>query len=563
MSRWTDVVCDVQIAADAELMPEVLRRLHSGAASMFAAQATRMYHVGIALAGDSFQLAYYDRSGCVLSGVYDVHTQPGPFLRAVMGLSLLDDSYVGKDTSIVLRDGRRYLTVGGVEYEIVELLSFIDDILSKGTICWRCRRPDTGEQFVVKSKWTALSLSYRPSEGDFLRKAAGIDGVVSLVCEEKVLRRDGLPQNTLWLRQVLQGPQLRRVFDDHPKMELRRFVLQPCGRPLQDFESKDELLGGFADSIVAHERLYEARGVLHCDISDNNVMLRDRGAPPGQRGLLVDLDGAAFVQYDSKSETNLAPISHDVGTLPFMACELLVPNSAAPHAPWHDLESFLYVLMSICATCSGPSNTPRPDFDIEESPMGPWYTGDIRRKEQVMCEYDDNEFRAFLDELFDPYFDDLKELVVDLRSILTRMPGFQPCHGVILDIFERHMKAREDARANAAADSQRDESPPAGSPTGSKRKLSSRDEPPPPTSPRDREDDDVSETRSLSSSSSSSGSRSSHDSSHASDETAPTPVISKDGWGKARDDDSEEGSEESKVEVTAQPATPPLKRRRV
>lgn len=41
-------------------------------------------------------------------------------------------------------------------------------------------------------------------------------------------------------------------------------------------------------------------------------MLRDRGAPPGHRGLLVDLDGAAFVQYDSKSETNLAPISHDV-----------------------------------------------------------------------------------------------------------------------------------------------------------------------------------------------------------------------------------------------------------
>ena len=63
---------------------------------------------------------------------------------------------------------------------------------------------------------------------------------------------------------------------------------------------------------AAHERLYEARGVLHCDISDNNVMLRDRGAPPGHRGLLVDLDGAAFVQYDSKSETNLAPISHDV-----------------------------------------------------------------------------------------------------------------------------------------------------------------------------------------------------------------------------------------------------------
>ncbi|KAL1657596.1 hypothetical protein GGF50DRAFT_68697 [Schizophyllum commune] len=534
VSRWTDVVCDVQIAPDNESMPEVLRRLHSGAASVFAAQATRMYHVGLALAGDLFQLAYYDRSGCILSGAFDIHWEPGPFLRAVLGLSLLDDSYVGKDISIIQEDGRRYLTVGGIEYEIVELLSFISDILCKGTICWRCRRRDTNEQFVIKNKWTALT--YRPSEGDFLRKAAGIDGV---------------------------GPQLRKVFEDHPKMELRRFVLQPCGRPLQDFESKDELLGGFTDSIKAHKRLYAERDILHCDISDNNLMLRDRGAPPGHRGLLVDLDGAAFVEYHHNSEKKLAPIAHDVGTLPFMACELLAPNSAAPHAPWHDLESFLYVLMSICATCSGPNNTLRPDFDIEESPMGPWYAGDIRRKEQVMCEYDDDEFRTFLDELFDPYFYDLKELVVELREVLTRMQGLQASHSLILKIFDRHIKEREEARANAAVDSQRDESPSAGSPTGSKRKLSSRDEPPPPTSPRDREDDDVSETRSLSSSSSSSGSRSSHDSSHASDETAPTPVISKDGWGKAREDGSGEGSEESKVEVAAQQATPPLKRRRV
>ena len=117
---WSRVLCDVQIGADTDDMQDVLRKLHSGAASVFYAQKTRIYHVGIAFAGDIFQLAYYDRAGCVLSGIYNVHEHPGTLVRTVMGWSYIDDSYLGKDTSVVLRDGREFTTVGGVEYEIVE-----------------------------------------------------------------------------------------------------------------------------------------------------------------------------------------------------------------------------------------------------------------------------------------------------------------------------------------------------------------------------------------------------------------------------------------------------------
>ncbi|KAL1657637.1 hypothetical protein GGF50DRAFT_121649, partial [Schizophyllum commune] len=121
--RWADVLCDVQIGANAGDMPELLQRLHSGAACVLHHQETRIYHIGIAFAGDSFQVAYYDCAGCVLSGIYNVHEHPGTLVRTVMGLSYLDDSYLGKDTSVVLRDGREFTTVGGVEYEIVECLA--------------------------------------------------------------------------------------------------------------------------------------------------------------------------------------------------------------------------------------------------------------------------------------------------------------------------------------------------------------------------------------------------------------------------------------------------------
>ncbi|KAL1658397.1 hypothetical protein GGF50DRAFT_38757, partial [Schizophyllum commune] len=345
-------------------------------------------------------------------------------------------------------------------------------------------------------------------------------------CEDKVLRANGFPQDTMWLRDVLQGPEHLSILRDHPRMELRRLVLRPYGRPLEDFASIDELLAGFNDAIQAHHRLYE-RCILHCDISDNNVMLHEPDERDRSRGLLVDLDCAVFV----RGSDAVGPRGYGKGTHPFIACNILNPDRSEARAPRHDLESFLYVLMYICTTCSGPHDTPREDFDIDDSPMGPWLAGDYEHKTCVMFEYGDAEFRAFLDELFDPYFDDLKDLVVDLRRVITRAPPSQGSYYDVYNVLEEHMEARDNARANEATDSQRDEGPPAVSPTGRKRKLSSPDEPPPPTSPRDRESDDASDASSLSSLTISLGSHSGHDLSpayqkslHASDDIARTLV---------------------------------------
>ncbi|KAL1755827.1 hypothetical protein FB107DRAFT_212820 [Schizophyllum commune] len=533
-------------------MQDVLQQLHSGAASVFYAQKTRMYHVGIAFAGDMFQLAYYDRAGCVLSGTHNVHKNPALLVRVVMGLSFLDDSYLGKDLSIVPRDGHNYITVAGVEYEILKTLARNGDILSKGTICWRCCRPDSNEHFVIKSKWTSVN---RPAtEADFLRRASGMDGLVQLVCEEQVLRCDGRPQDTLWLREVLQGPERLAILRNHPRMQLRRLVLQPCGRPLEDFVSKDELVSGFNDSIRGEPS--PDWSILHCDISDNNVMLRDSSDPSGYRGLLVDLDCAVFVEGLDR----LGPRGHNKGTPPFMACSLLNPYRHDPRGPWHDLESFLHVLMYICATCSGPSNMLREDFAIEDSPMGPWFTGDYKTKTRIMYDYDDDQFRAFLDEVFDPYFDDLKDLVIDLRRVITRDPPFQPNHYVVLEVFEQHMDARAAARQReASVVPQKEDSPYAGPPTGSKRKHTSRDESPPPLPPSGHKSDGAMSARS-SQSSSSHASDDLHDASPPSDHL----VTSQDGSEKVSGEEVlKEGLEAVKPESSPRLMSHPLKRRRV
>ncbi|KAL1671769.1 hypothetical protein EV122DRAFT_295304 [Schizophyllum commune] len=525
LGRWEDVLCDVQVAAEAESMRDAIERLHSGAASVFHAQETRMYHIGIAFAGDLFQLAYYDRAGCVLSGTHNVHENPGVLIRAVVGLSLFDESYVGKDTSITARDRGAYMTVGGIEYEIVELLAAGGDILGKGTVCWRCRRPDSSENYVIKNTWTMLGQS-RKTEGEFLRRAARIKG----------------------------GSERLAILKDHPQMELRRLVLQPCGRPLVDFRDKDELLTGFKDSIMTHCQLYEQL-ILHCDISDNNIMLRAREDPSISGGLLVDLDSADEVN----SLTGLAHINFGMGTVPFVACDILRPHGADGRAPWHDLESFLHVLMYICATCSGPFDTPRTDFDLEKSPMGPWLTGDYVRKKEIMFEYDESAFRAFVDSVFDPYFEDLKDLVCDLRAV-TRVRGG---HSSFLSVFRRHMHLRA---TKAAVASQKDGTPPAGAPARKKRRRSSRREQPPARARRGATDTRAASSAATSSSSSSSSSSSaSNDSSLASDDTDHTLVSSRSGSEKIIAKNLEDGSEDGskKVEAPALRRSRRAKRRRV
>ncbi|TRM56468.1 hypothetical protein BD626DRAFT_413928 [Schizophyllum amplum] len=439
--EWADVLCDVQLVSTPDLMPEALQRLSSGAANTFATQEDRLFHIGLAFAGDTVQLACYDRAGRVLSAAHNIHDNPVIFARMVMGLTLLDKSYGGKDISILTRDGRRFVFVGGLEYEIVETLSINKDIRGRGTTCWRCRRTDSDQDFVIKNAWADKRRAL--TEGDFLNITASLDGVGKLVCGETVLRPDGQPHTTTVLRDALKGPSERcAILSQIPQLELRRLVLRPYARPLEEFISKDELLSVFRDAIQAHWDLYELKDVLHCDISHDNIMLYEHPGSSLRRGLLVDLHSAVLVDRKHR----VGPIGHMTGTLPFMACDIVQYSERVAHGPWHDLESFLYVLMIICATYSGPSNTPREDFDLSDSPMSAWRTGDGDRKALIVYEYDDSQFRTFLDSVFDPYFDDLEDLVCELRTVILHNQDRKVTHRDVLAVLDRHIRARRSAQ---------------------------------------------------------------------------------------------------------------------
>ncbi|KAJ1731720.1 hypothetical protein LPJ72_003797, partial [Coemansia sp. Benny D160-2] len=133
----------------------------------------------------------------------------------------------------------------------------------------------------------------------------------------------------------------------HPLRRLhRRMVTGPVGVPLQTLGTEHEVLAVLADAMQSHADILRCAGVLHRDISLNNIMAVR--LPSGElRGMLIDFDHAA----DALAERNThAP--GNVGTGPFMSIANLEGLDVARTAV-DDWESLLCLLF--CLAANGPA----------------------------------------------------------------------------------------------------------------------------------------------------------------------------------------------------------------
>lgn len=92
----------------------------------------------------------------------------------------------------------------------------------------------------------------------------------------------------------------------------------------------------------AHHQLYDKAGILHHDISVNNLMV---DAEDPSVGVLIDLDLAVRLK-DAESQAPFRPVP--AGTLAFRAIDVLEQGEFAHTLYYrHDLESFFYTLVWI------------------------------------------------------------------------------------------------------------------------------------------------------------------------------------------------------------------------
>jgi serine/threonine protein kinase len=124
-----------------------------------------------------------------------------------------------------------------------------------------------------------------------------------------------------------------------PNRVHRRVILRDYGKPIYKASSRAGLLAALEGCIEGHESLRKA-GLLHRDISINNLMINEDDDNPSWPSFLIDLDLAIKEQREATSGAR-----GKTGTRAFMAIGVLLGE---PHSFMHDLESFFWVLFWIC-----------------------------------------------------------------------------------------------------------------------------------------------------------------------------------------------------------------------
>lgn len=168
--------------------------------------------------------------------------------------------------------------------------------------------------------------------------------------------------------------------EEFPHMQnrvLSRIAITPLGRQLtspspsgvlpgsynRDLASMDATIALFSalhSAFQTHFTLYTTRGILHRDISINNILI----SPPGHpcAGILIDLDYALQVQitpHDGATKPARSGAPHRTGTLPFMALPVL-NDPTVPHCYHYDVQSFLFVVLWCCMYADDDVFNPPP-----------------------------------------------------------------------------------------------------------------------------------------------------------------------------------------------------------
>ncbi|KAI0108709.1 serine/threonine-protein kinase Sgk2 [Nemania sp. FL0031] len=373
---------------------------------VFADQPTRRFVHAFSFCASKMELWIFDRSGAYSSGPFDIHHEPDKFARALVGYTTMDDVMMGLDTFIEREDNHRYITLSDVNnnetrIKLNQAMVRQKAIVCRGTTCYK-----TENNHVAKFSWAS---DKRKPEVEHLKLAEerGVKGVARVVAHRRIttvaemreglqfpkahwFRRDDihfedLPSATTSTsalghkrksssditsdsgsgskrpRSNSQRSKLVRKLDDQPSIASEAkpslytpgedlwddriyscLVISPAGRVISEFSTAKELLESLQDAIKAHQSLYTTGNILHRDISSNNIIITDptTTTTDGFRGMLIDLDLAKV------RDSGPSGARHQTGTMQFMAIEVL---RKADHTYRHDLESFFYVLLWVCA----------------------------------------------------------------------------------------------------------------------------------------------------------------------------------------------------------------------
>lgn len=283
----------------------------------------------------------FERSGPYSSTAFDIHKEAERFIPTIAGYVMMSDEELGLDSFIEQDDGDRFITVvedaTGNIVDMREGLTFGKPYAFRNTTMSPASSLSQSQSLLSQSFGTLddLSIAREPP-----KKRKSMDTGWS---PSKRSRSNSQNPDKAKRKNETNSQTTSLYARDDTSFEnriSRCLVISPAGRALRDFESKLELLEALRDAIKAHRFLYPKGKILHRYISENNIIITNPREVDGFPGMLIDEDLAKEIG------SGRSGARHQTGTMEFMAIEVL---QRIAHTYRHDLESFFYVLLWICA----------------------------------------------------------------------------------------------------------------------------------------------------------------------------------------------------------------------
>ncbi|KAJ3518590.1 hypothetical protein NMY22_g13599 [Coprinellus aureogranulatus] len=316
---------------------------------IFIQQPSRHFVRSLLLTEKVFRLVHFDRSGIYVTPLFDIHKDASILIQFVAGLMSPSEEVLGFDTSIrwIVDEPSGKKVAGTITLNELneETGAFTEKtynldvngapfarpgIRGRGTITWKAKDPVTGAAVIIKDSWHTDS---RTSECEFIRKAKGIPGIVEVLGYQKDCSQT-----------ISYRPLGYKSKDFRNRFKLR-LVLKRYGAPIWFYRSRLELLYALRDVLIGHRELF-MRGIIHRDISMLNILLGEPGAEEGDRGILIDLDMAAYTENGA----SYLPADPQIGTRIYQSVSVISALSTTPPPPQDysdDLESLFYVYCHI------------------------------------------------------------------------------------------------------------------------------------------------------------------------------------------------------------------------
>ncbi|KAI5994154.1 hypothetical protein EDD15DRAFT_843099 [Pisolithus albus] len=264
---------------------------------------------------------------------------------------------------------RTFVHVRVYDRECTGILSTSTSIRGRETTVYAVVGAQDGKTY---SALKTSSQDVARTVGAVLEKISGHKPHPNVIIPVKLFNpvaKDGRVNSTLGSIRGFLGDEMQNLRVENRILTVTTSDLQ---RPVAYFWSPHDFIRGMIGALLGHEYLCEI-GILHRDISENNIVLSPRR---GGLGVLIGFDmavvGSPNMHRDfapptkksveeilaSFSKPHVPSLASDeqykaqrTGTTPYMSIGVL---RGEPHTHFHDIESFLYVLILFFFSYKGP-----------------------------------------------------------------------------------------------------------------------------------------------------------------------------------------------------------------